>query len=190
MLDEAALDTIFRTARSVHSFNSRPLTDATVHELYELLKLGPTSFNGQPGRYVFVRSPEARARLVPAMSSGNRTKVESAPVTVIVAYDMRFFEHLPDTSSAVAAMSKDPTVAQTTALRNSSLQGAYLILAARALGLAAGPMSGFDAQQVEREFLGDSSWRVNFLINLGYSDGTPVRPRQPRFPFENVARIV
>src|SRR5512140_2048007 len=142
MLDDTALDQLFRAARSTHAFSSQPVTDATVRELYELLKWGPTAWNGQPGRYVFVRSAQAKARLAPAVSSSNRAKTLAAPVTVIVSYDTRFFDRLDELapgSTGRELLDKDAELAQVTALRNGSLQGAYLILAARAFGLAAGP---------------------------------------------------
>lgn len=193
MFDATVLDQLFRGARSTHAFNSQPVTDATIRELYELLKWGPTAWNGQPGRYVFVRSVEAKARLAPAVSSSNRAKTIAAPVTVIVSYDTRFFDRLAELSPGSTArelLNKDAGLAHTTALRNGSLQGAYLILAARALGLAAGPMSGFNAEAINREFFADSSWRANFLINLGYSDGSVGKPRAARVSFEDAVRIV
>jgi 3-hydroxypropanoate dehydrogenase len=193
MLDDAALDRLFRTARSTHAFTSQPVTDEVIRQLYELLKWGPTAWNAQPARYLFVRSPEAKARLAPAMSSGNRAKTVAAPVTAIVAYDTRFFERLGEWSPGSTAgelLARNAALADITALRNSSLQGAYLILAARALGLSAGPMSGFNAEAINGEFFADSSWRVNFLVNLGYGDGTVARPRAARVPFEDAVRII
>ncbi len=193
MLDDPTLDRLFRTARSTHAFDSQPVTDETVHALYELLKWGPTSFNSQPGRYLFLRSPQARERLLPALSNSNREKTRKAPMTVIVAYDERFHERIPELSpgsSGAAQLAANPQLAHTTALRNGSLQGAYLMIAARALGLAAGPMSGFDAQKVDGEFFAECAWRANFLVNLGYADGSAIKPRAPRLPFEQAARIL
>jgi 3-hydroxypropanoate dehydrogenase len=193
MICDAALDQLFHSARSTHAFTSEPVTDATLRQIYELLKLGPTAFNGQPGRYVFVRSPEAKARLAPAMSGGNRAKTLAAPVTAIVAYDLRFFERLHELapgSSGAEILGKNVALAEVTALRNGTLQGAYLIMAARALGLAAGPMSGFNADLVNQEFLADSHWRANFLINLGHADAGEPRPRGARVAFEDAVRIV
>jgi 3-hydroxypropanoate dehydrogenase len=193
MLDDAALDQLFRTARSTHAFTSQPVTDELLRQLYELLKLGPTAWNAQPGRYVFVRSPEAKARLAPALSSGNRAKTLAAPVTAIVAYDTRFFDRLDEWSpgsTGKKVLTNDPALAEVTALRNGSLQGAYLILAARALGLAAGPMSGFNPEAVNREFFADSTWRANFLVNLGFSAGVSPKPRAARVAFEDAVRIV
>ncbi len=191
--DSAVLDRLFVTARSTHGFTSEPVPDATLHALYDLLKWGPTAFNCQPGRYVFVRSPAAKARLAPYMSSGNRAKTLAAPVTVIVAEDPRFAEHLPTqfpSFDAKPLFAADPALAQVTAFRSGTLQGAYLLLAARALGLAVGPMSGFDAEGVNREFLADAGWRANFLVNLGYGDGRYAHPRGPRLAFEQVAQIL
>jgi nitroreductase len=193
MLTDTGLDQLFRTARTTHAFTTQPVADATLRELYELLKWGPTAWNSQPGRYVFVRSAEAKARLAPAVSSSNRTKTLAAPVTAIVAFDTRFFDRLHEWapgSTGKELLTKDAALAQATAFRNGSLQGAYLILAARALGLAAGPMSGFNAELVNREFLANSSWRANFLVNLGYPDGTVSKPRAARVPFEDAVRIV
>ncbi len=193
MLEAAALDQLFRTARSTHSFTPQAVTDETIRELYELLKWGPTAWNSQPGRYVFVRSPEAKARLAPAVSSSNRAKTLAAPVSVIVAFDTRFFDRLDEWapgSTGKELLTRNAPLAETTAIRNGSLQGAYLILAARALGLAAGPMSGFNAELVDREFFADSPWRANFLVNLGYPDGGVGKPRAARLPFEDAVRIV
>jgi 3-hydroxypropanoate dehydrogenase len=142
---------------------------------------------------VFVRSAEAKARLAPAMSSSNRAKTLAAPVTAIVAFDTRFFDRLDEWapgSTGKELLAKDAALAQVTAFRNGSLQGAYLILAARALGLAAGPMSGFNAELVNREFLANSTWSANFLVNLGYPHDTVSKPRAARVPFEDAVRIV
>ena len=193
MLNDAVLDLLFRTPRSTHAFTSQPVTDETIRQLYELLKWGPTAWNAQPGRYVFVRSPEAKARLAPALSSGNRAKTLAAPVTAVVAFDTRFFDRLDEWapgSTGRELLSKDAALAEVTAFRNGTLQGAYLILAARALGLAAGPMSGFNAALVDREFFANSTWRANFLINLGYGDGSVGRPRAARVPFEDAVQIL
>jgi len=189
-LDEASLDLLFRAARSTHAFSDRPVTDETLRALYDLLKWGPTAFNAQPGRYVFVRSPTAKARLAEALSSGNRAKTLAAPVTCIVAYDARFFDQLPAGSHATGLLRSNSELAAVTAVRNSSLQGAYLLLAARSLGLAVGPMSGFDADRLDAEFFKGSDWKTNFLVNLGYSDGSEPRPRAPRLSFTECVRIV
>jgi len=192
-LDAAALDQLFRSARSLHGFSAEPVSDATLEQLYDLLKWGPTAFNAQPARYVFVRSAAAKARLAPALSEGNKAKTLAAPVTAIVAYDRRFYERLPQ-QFAHANVSHlfqfDSPQTEATALRNGTLQGAYLVLAARALGLTAGPMSGFDAAAVDAEFFPDGRHRSNFLVNLGYGDGRPARPRGPRLRFDEVAQIL
>lgn len=190
MVSGVVLDQLFRAARSTHAFGDRPVTDDTLRALYDLVKWGPTAFNAQPGRYVFVRSPAMKARLVEAVSSGNRAKTLAAPVTCIVAYDTRFYDQLPAGSQATGLYRGNLSLAQETALRNGSLQGAYLLLAARALGLGVGPMSGFDPTRINAEFFAGSTWAVNFLVNLGYPDGSEPRPRGPRLTFAESARIV
>ncbi|KQP35195.1 malonic semialdehyde reductase [Pseudorhodoferax sp. Leaf274] len=192
-LSDAALDRLFRQARTVHAFQPVPVPDATLHQLYDLLKWGPTAFNAQPARYVFVRSAEAKARLLPAVSKGNLQQTQSAAVTVIVAQDRRFQDHLPTQFPAYDAkplFDGNAQLADTTALRNASLQGAYLILAARALGLDAGPQSGFDAKAVDAAFFPDGRWQSNFLVNLGVADHGATFARGPRLPFDEAARIV
>ena len=191
-LNDAALDQLFRQARTVHAFKPEPVSDETLRQLYELLKWGPTAFNAQPARYVFVKSAEAKARLIPALSPGNVPQVQSAAVTVIVAHDSRFAEHLPTQFpgyDAKAVFDANPAMVEPTAFRNSSLQGAYLILAARALGLDCGAMSGFNAQAVNETFFADGRYKANFLLNLGVADPAGVYPRAPRLGFDEVARI-
>ncbi|MFO1426263.1 MAG: malonic semialdehyde reductase [Steroidobacteraceae bacterium] len=161
--------------------------------MYELAKLAPTSANGQPGRFVFLTSPESKQRLRPALSSGNLAKTMQAPVTVIVAYDTRFFENLPQLwPKAVCALvvRGQPQLIFETAFRSAALQGAYLMLAARALGLDCGPMSGFDEQKVNAEFFADGRWRAHFLCNLGYGDRTSLSPRAPRLDFEQACVVL
>lgn len=192
-LDDAALDRLFRAARSIHAFKDVPVADATLNSLYDLLKWGPTAFNAQPARFVFLRSPAAKARLLPSLSSGNREKTSKAPVTAIVAYDRHFFEHLPHQypGARVADLFTDNApLAEATAFRNATLQGAYLLIAARAIGLAAGPMSGFNPDAVDGEFFPDGRYRTNFLVNLGYADDSEPRPRGPRMEFGDVAQIL
>lgn len=194
MLDDRSLDVIFRAARTQNGFLDQPVTDAQLRALYDLLKWGPTTMNSQPARFVFVRSKEAKERLRPALSPGNVDKTMAAPVTVIVAYDTRFYENLPRTfpnnpNARAAFEGKDAHIA-TTALRNGSLQGAYLIIAARALGLDCGPMSGFDNARVDEAFFPDGRWKSNFLCNLGRGDPAKVFPRNPRLAFEEACRIV
>lgn len=189
-----AQEQAFLSARTYARFLDRAVPQALLHQVYELAQWGPTSMNTQPARYVFVRSPEAKARLRRCMAPGNVDKVDSAPVTVIVAQDSRFFEHLPTqfphAPQAAQGFANDPALAQSTGLRNSSLQGAYLIIAARQLGLDSGPMSGFDSAALDQEFFPDGRYRCNFLINLGYGDRASLRPRGPRLPFESVATVL
>jgi 3-hydroxypropanoate dehydrogenase len=195
MLDAHALDVLFREAHSTHAF-TEPVTDEQLHALYDLMKWGPTTFNTQPGRFVFVRSKEAKEKLAPALTPANLEKTMQAPVTAIVAYDLRFYENLPKTlphrPEANKAFMGDEKLAhaERTAFRNSSLQGAYLIIAARALGLDCGPMSGFDNAKVDAAFFADGRWKSNFLCNMGRGDATKVIPRNPRLTFEEACRIV
>jgi 3-hydroxypropanoate dehydrogenase len=192
-LDDAALDRLFRSARSIHKFKSDPVTDATLQTLYDLLKFGPTAFNAQPARYVFIRSAAGKARLDPALSASNKDKTRAAPATVIVAYDTHFFEHLPEqfpNANVVELFSTNAALAESTAFRNGTLQGAYLLIAARALGLAVGPMSGFNPEAVNREFFSSGRYRANFLANLGYADDSTPRPRGPRLEFADVAEVI
>ena len=192
-LSDQALDQLFRQAHTAHAFQPTPVADDTLKALYDLLKWAPTAFNAQPARYVFVKSTEAKARLVPALSPGNVPQVNSAAVTVIVAQDSRFFEHLPTQFPAYDAkplFESNAALTESTAFRNSSLQGAYLILAARPLGLDVGVMSGFDAAKVNAEFFADGRWRANFLINLGVADPAGIHPRGPRLAFEEAAQIL
>jgi 3-hydroxypropanoate dehydrogenase len=193
VLPDAALDQLFRHARTVHAFAPVPVPDGTLRQLYDLLKWAPTAFNAQPGRYVFVKSAEAKARLAPALSPGNVPQVHSAAATVIVAQDSRFFEHLPTLFPAYDAkplFEGNAALAESTAFRNSSLQGAYLIMAARSLGLDVGAMSGFDAAKVNAEFFPDGRWRANFLINLGVADPSGIHPRGQRLAFDEAAQIL
>lgn len=192
-LDDASLDTLFRQARTHGKWTEKPVTDQTLRALYELTKLGPTSGNGSPGRFLFVRTLEGKDKLRPALSAGNLGKTMAAPVTVIVAHDPEFYEQLPrlyPQADARSWFADNPALAEATAFRNSSLQGAYLILAARALGLDAGPMSGFDNEKVDEAFLSHLGWKSNFLINLGHGDMSAVRPRNPRLEFEEACRLL
>lgn len=192
-LPTAALEQTFLNARTFNKFTDQPVSDETLRQLYDLAKWGPTSMNSQPARFVFVRSAEAKARLAEALSPGNVAKTNAAPVTVIVAMDNQFYEHLPEQFPAVNAkpmFEGNAGLAEATAQRNSALQGAYLIIAARQLGLDCGPMSGFDPAKVNAAFFPDGRHKVNFLINLGYGDASGNHPRGPRLPFEAVASIV
>ena len=196
MLDDRALDTIFRTARNQNGWLDKPVSDDLLRRLYELLRFGPTSANCQPCRFVFVRSHEAKEKLRPALSSGNLDKTMAAPVTAIVGYDTQFFENLPRVfphNLDAITWFKGPdkiAVAQATAFRNGTLQGAYLIVAARALGLDVGAMSGFDNAKVDQAFFPDGRVRSNFLCNLGYGDPAKVFQRSPRLSFEDACTIV
>jgi len=192
-LSPAAQDQLFRTARTYNAFSDKPVPEALIRELYELVKWGPTSGNVCPGRFVFLTTPEAKARLAPLMSRNNRSKSIGAAVQVIVAYDLKFAEQIPELfphNPGSAAWFDDPAVAEETAFRNGSLQGAYLILAARSLGLDCGPMSGFDRAAVDAEFFAGTSWRSNFLCNLGYGTDENLFPRLPRLAFEEACRVL
>ena len=192
-LPPESLDRLFRTART-HNRLGGEVSDATLRELYDLVKWGPTTANAGPGRFVFVKSPEAKERLRPALDEGNLEKTMNAPVTVIVAHDLAFYEKLPYLFPHADAKSWFDTapeeVLQTVALRNGSLQGAYLILAARSLGLDCGPMSGFNNAKVDAEFFAGTRIRSNFLVNLGIGDASAIFPRSPRLPFDEAAQIL
>lgn len=189
----STLDLAFVQARTVNKFTSQPVSDDTLRQLYDLAKWGPTSMNAQPGRFIFVRSAEAKARLKPALSGGNVDKTMAAPLTVIVAADSQFYEHLPTQFTAMNAkpmFEGNAALSEATAARNSSLQGAYFIIAARLLGLDCGPMSGFDAAKVDAEFFSDGRFKTNFLINLGYGDASGNYPRGPRLSFDVATQIL
>jgi 3-hydroxypropanoate dehydrogenase len=191
-LPATALDTLFRTARTYSHFLDKPVTDQTLQDLFDLVKMAPTTGNSSPGRFVFVRTPEARARLKPALSPGNTDKTMAAPVTVIIAYDLEFYEHLPRLYPQVDARSwfvGKPDHILTSAFRNGSIEGGYFILAARALGLDCGPMSGFDNAKVDAAFFPDGKWKSNFLCNLGYGDTAKLHARNPRLDFSEACRF-
>src|SRR6516225_568693 len=184
------LATLFRDGRTFSYWQERPVSEALVEAAFELACLGPTSGNCQPMRLVLVRSAAAKERLLPCVSSGNYEKVRTAPVTAIVAYDCEFYDHLPRLyphTDARGWFTTDEGLALETAVRNSSLQGAYLILALRAQGLDCGPMSGFDAAKVDAAFFPDGRYRSNFLLNIGYGERAHLRPRLPRLGFAEVA---
>ncbi|HUW73627.1 MAG TPA: malonic semialdehyde reductase [Methyloceanibacter sp.] len=192
-LPDASLDQLFRDARTRGAWNDKDVPDSLLHELVDLVKLGPTSGNCSPARFVFVKSGEAKERLKPFLSEGNREKTMKAPVCAIIGYDLEFYEHLPKLfphTDAKSWFEGKPEKIADTAFRNSSLQGAYLILAARALGLDCGPMSGFDQAGVDQEFFAGTKVKSNFLCNLGYGDDSQLRPRSPRFDFDEIARIL
>ena len=192
-LSDDNLRLLFLDARTHSAWLHRPVEDALLRRLYELARLPPTAANTQPMRLVFVKSAAAKERLKPALSPGNVDKTMAAPATAIVSYDLEFFEKLPklspqrDYRSGFAAM--PPEKVDRFGLQNSSLQGAYLILAARGLGLDCGPMGGFDNARVDATFFPEGKWRSNFLINLGYGDPTKLFPRNPRLDFEEACRI-
>ena len=192
-LNDAALDQLFRTARTQNAFLDTPVADAQLHALYELLKWGQTAANSTPARFVFVKSPEAKAKLGPALDEGNYKKTIAAPVTVIVGYDEDFHEKIPylfpHAEGAKGWFDGPREGRHDKAFRNGSLQGAYLILAARALGLDAGPMSGFDNAKVDAAFFAGTAIKSNFLVNLGHGDPAGVFPRSPRLSFDEAARI-
>jgi len=192
-LDDAALDALFRSARTHNTFKDEPVSDVTLRALFELVKMGPTSANGLPGRFVFVTSREAKAKLEPALSEGNRAKTMKAPVTAIVAYDAEWHEQLPrffPHTDAKSWFAGDPAKIEGAAVVNGTLMGGYLILAARALGLDCGPMAGFDKETVDAAFLAGTTWKSNFLVNLGYGDGQDLKERLPRPEFDEFCRIV
>ncbi|WNH49177.1 MULTISPECIES: malonic semialdehyde reductase [Stenotrophomonas] len=192
VLNDAALDQLFRTARTQNAFLDKPVEDSQLKALYELVKWGPTAANSSPARFVFVKSAEAKAKLAPALSEGNHDKTLAAPVTVIIGFDEDFHEKLPylfPHTDAKAWFEGPREGRRESAFRNGSLQGAYLILAARALGLDAGPMSGFDPAKVDEAFFKGTTIKSNFLVNLGYGDSSGLFPRLPRLAFDEAARI-
>lgn len=201
MLNDEALDLIFREARSHNAWLDKPVDDALLHRLWDLVKWGPTSANCMPARFVFLKSQRSKERLRPALAPGNVEKVMTAPVTTIVAYDLKFYEKLPKlfphNPRMATLFAENPQLVETTARRNSTLQGAYLIIAARALGLDTGPLSGFDNAKVDEEFFAagrecegcdqeffpEGHVKSNFLVNLGYGDASKLFPRLPRLEF-------
>lgn len=192
-LDTASLAQLFTAARTHNSFAPEPLDDATLHTLYDLLKWGPTAANGCPARFVFVRSPQAKARLQPALMPGNVEKTMAAPVTVIVGRDLAFYEKLPmlfPHADARAWFAGNEAAIEETSLRDTALQGAYLMLAARALGLDCGPMAGFDKATVDAEFFAGTAVKSVFLVNLGHGDPAKLFPRGPRLLFEEACEVV
>lgn len=193
VLSEAALDQLFRTARTYNAFLPKPVDDALLRRLYDLAKFGPTSANSSPMRVVFVKSKEAKARLEPFLSEGNRAKTMAAPVTAIIANDHAFYEKLPQLFPHTDARSwfvGNQALIDTTAFRNATLQGAYVIMAARAVGLDCGPMSGFDNAGVDATFFAGTAVKSNFLINIGYGDASrDLFARSPRLSFDEACSI-
>ena len=194
ILSDAGLDLIFRQARTHRAWLDKPVGEVLLRAIYDLMRLGPTTANINPARMVFVVSRAAKQRLAPALSKGNLDKTMAAPATAIVAHDLRFYEHLPrlfpHDLTAKSWFDSDPGHAATTALRNGSLQGAYFIIAARALGLDCGPMSGFDNALVDREFFPDGRIKSNFLCNIGHGDASKLHERQPRLDFDEACQVL
>ncbi|WP_343463772.1 malonic semialdehyde reductase [Pantoea sp.] len=191
-LDSAALNALFNDARTHSHWQDKPVSRDLLAQLYQLTALGPTSANCSPGRFVFVTSQEGKEKLKPALSSGNVDKTLSAPVTVIVAWDPTFYEALPTLfpfGDARSWFTSSPELTKETAFRNSSLQAGYLIMAARALGLDAGPMSGFDPAKVNAAFFSENKWQVNVLINLGYGEESKLHLRLPRLSFDQASKF-
>jgi 3-hydroxypropanoate dehydrogenase len=191
-LDNAGLDTLFRESRSYNRWTSDPLPEGKLRGLYDLLKFGPTSANCCPARFVFVSSEQAKKKLLECVSEGNHVKVQQAPVTVIIAMDEKFYEKVPylfPHKPEVANMFKDPVAGKVHLMRNATLQGAYLILAARALGLDTGPMSGFSNEKVDAAFFAGTPLRSNFLCALGVATTEALFPRGPRLSFEEACKI-
>jgi 3-hydroxypropanoate dehydrogenase len=207
-IDDAALNTLFREARTYSKWQSRPVSHETLHQLYDVLKWAPTSANAEPARFAFLRSKESKERLRPALAPLNVEKTMAAPVTVIVAYDLTFYTLLSKLFPQKLGMAKlfedNPEMVESTAKRNSSLQGAYMIMAARALGLDCGPMSGFDHAKVDEEFFSagkpcfgcdqeffpEGHVKTNFLCNLGYGDPASLHPRLPRLAFNEACSLL
>jgi 3-hydroxypropanoate dehydrogenase len=193
-LDDEALNLLFRNARTFTSWLERPVTDETLKQVYDVMKWGPTSANTNPTRIVFLRTKEAKERLRPALAAGNVVKTMSAPVTAIIAYDLHFYGKLgklfPHNPGMRDRFAEAPELVEVTARRNSSLQGAYFMLAARALGLDCGPMSGFHNARIDADFFAGTQIKSNFLINIGYGDPSTVHPREDRFAFDEACRIV
>jgi 3-hydroxypropanoate dehydrogenase len=192
-LSEEGSDLIFRKARTFYAWKPEPVSDELLHRIYDLFKFGPTSFNTSPARILFLRTEEAKARLLPGLMPVNVEKSKTAPVVAIVAYDTEFYEKLPKLvphMDARAFFAGNAPLIQETAFRNGSLQGAYLIIAARAVGLDCGPMSGFDPSKVNAEFFPDGKWKANFICNLGHGDTKNQYPRAPRLDFEEACKLL
>ena len=193
-LDSKALDLILLQARTQNGFLPKPVSDEQLRQIYDIMKFGPTSANSCPARILFVRTPEAKARLLPALSAGNQDKTKQAPVTAILGYDTRFYEllprlfpHRPEMKNPYEANAK---LAETVAFRNATLQGAYFMIAARAVGLDVGGMSGFDNAKVDAEFFPDGRVKSNFLCNIGHGDPSKVMQRLPRLPFDEACSLL
>jgi len=190
------MDLIFRNARSQNGWQAKPVSDEQLRQLYDLMKWAPTTMNTQPARILFLRGAAAKERLKPALNPGNVDKTMAAPVTAIIAYDTAFYEHLPKlfannpNARAIFAGEDKKAHAETSAFRNGSMQGGYFILAARALGLDCGPMSGFNNAKVDAEFFDGTGIKSNFLCNLGHGDAAKVMPRNPRLAFDEACKLL
>jgi 3-hydroxypropanoate dehydrogenase len=193
-LDDEALDILFRKARTHIFWQDKPVSDDLLRQVYDLMKWGPTSANCSPARILFLRTPEAKERLRHALSPTNVDKTMQAPVTAIIAHDLKFYENLPrlfpNNPAAREWFSGNPQLAEVTAFRNGTLQGGYFILAARSLGLDCGPMSGFDNAKVDAEFFAGTSVKSNFLCNVGYGDASKLFPRNPRLEFDEACKLL
>lgn len=192
-LSESALQQLFTEARSYRFWDSKGVSDETLQELYGLMKWGPTSVNAMPARIFFLKSAEGKEKLIPALMGMNIDQVKSAPVTAIIAYDLRFYDHLQKLYPAYDAkplFENDAKLSFETAFRNSSLQGAYLILAARSLGLDVNPMSGFDNKLVDEAYFANTNYRSNFICTIGYGDDAKLYPRGPRLEFDEACKIL
>lgn len=192
-LEQAVFDQLFLDARTQNAWKEGDIPDKVLRRLCDVVKMGPTSANCSPARFVFVKSTEAKQRLKPHLSGGNLEKTMSAPVTVIIANDMEFYEHLPKLfphTDAKSWFTSNDGLIRETAFRNATLQGAYMIIAARAMGLDCGPMSGFDNAGVDKEFFKGTTYKSNFLLNLGQGDPSALFPRSPRFEFDEIASIL
>ena len=194
-VDDAALNQLFLEARTQNGWLPTPVTEAQLRRIYDIARMGPTSANSSPARFVFLRTPEAKARLIPALTPGNVEKTKQAPVTVIIGSDTRFFERMPTKlfthrPEMAENFAKNPSLAQITAFRNGTLQGAYFMLAARAVGLDVGGMSGFDNAKVDAEFFPDGRVKSNFLVNLGHGDPSKVMARHARLDFEEACTLL
>jgi 3-hydroxypropanoate dehydrogenase len=189
-LGDTVLKQLLLDARTHRAWLPKEVSDSQLKEVVDLMKMGPTSYNCLPARIVFVKSKAAKERLRPHLSSGNVDKTMAAPATAIIGHDLKFYQHPPKGQDPLAVFEGKPELAQTAALRNGSLQGGYFMLAARALGLDIGGMSGFDNAGVDKEFFAGTDVKSNFLCNVGYGDPAALRPRSPRFAFDEIAQII
>lgn len=192
-ISQGSLNQIFHNARTHSAWQNKPVTDEVLHQIYDSMKWGPTSANTSPARILFVKSPDAKEKLLSCVAPGNLEKTKAAPVTAIIAEDMEFYEKLPKLfpqTDAKSWFAGNQELIEKTAFRNSSLQGAYLIISARAHGLDCGPMSGFDNQKMDSAFFEGTPWRSNFICNLGYGEATKLFPRNPRLSFEEACKIL